>query len=79
MFNVNEYADYRRSEVERKADTALRALDALDAEIARVREDVEAARRWEANRRRTLGGQTIFAAVESVAVLMADLAEPIPT
>jgi hypothetical protein len=77
MFDVNEYAAYRRREVERKADRALHALDALAAQIANAREDVEAARRWEASRRRSLSGQRIADALEAVAVLNADLAEPL--
>jgi hypothetical protein len=45
--NVAEYAAFRRSEVERKASAAVRALDALADEIATVHADVEASRRWQ--------------------------------
>jgi hypothetical protein len=77
--DISEYAEYRRREVERKADLALDALAALEADIARVRADLEAARRSEASYRRTLSHVAVGQAVERVAVVMADLREPILT
>jgi hypothetical protein len=75
--NLTEYAAYRRREVERKADAALHALDALTTDLERVREDVQAAREWEASYRRTLDGAVLVAVVERVAALWADVAEPV--
>jgi hypothetical protein len=75
--DIDDYASYRRREVERKADRALDALAALEADIARVRADLEAARRGEVSYRRTLSHVAVGQAVERVAVVMAELDEPI--
>jgi sugar-specific transcriptional regulator TrmB len=77
--DINKYAEYRRREIERKADRALDALATLEADIARVRADLEGARRGEASYRRTLSHVAVGQAVERVAVAMADLGEPILT
>ena len=77
--DVNKYAAYRRRGIERKVDLALDALATLEADIARVRADLEAARRGQASYRRTLSHVAVGQAVERVAVAMADLDEPILT
>jgi hypothetical protein len=77
--DITEYAAYRRRDVERKADLALDALATLESDIARVRADLEAARRGEASYRRTLSHVAVGQAVERVAVVMAELGEPILT